>query len=65
MPRCSSSGRHPKPFTTGDIAHREALLLHLEHVHRESIGVNLAIRVGPKTIRLIVLDTVDGHQWPS
>jgi hypothetical protein len=50
---------------TGDIARREALLSHLEHVHGETIGVNLAIHVGPKAIHLIALDTFDGHQWPS
>jgi hypothetical protein len=61
----SSWGRHPKTFTTGDIARREALLSPLEHVHRETIGVNLVIRVGPKAIHLIALDTFDGHQWPS
>jgi hypothetical protein len=27
--------------------------------------VNLVIRVGPKAIHLIALDTFDGHQWPS
>ena len=48
-----------------DIARREALLSLLEHVHRETIGVNLAIPVGPKAIHLIALDTFDGHQWPS
>jgi hypothetical protein len=48
-----------------DIARREALLSPLEHVHRETIGVNLAIRVGPKAIHLIALDTFDGHQWSS
>jgi hypothetical protein len=48
-----------------DIARREALLSPLEHVHRETIGVNLAIHVGPKAIHLIALDTFDGHQWPS
>jgi hypothetical protein len=50
---------------TGDIARRKALLSHLEHVHGETIGVNLAIHVGPKAIHLIALDTFDGHQWPS
>jgi hypothetical protein len=50
---------------TGDIARREALLSPLEHVHRETIGVNLAIEVGPKAIHLIAVDTFDGHQWPS
>jgi hypothetical protein len=50
---------------TGDIARREAVLSPLEHVHRETIGVNLAIEVGPKAIHLIALDTFDGHQWPS
>jgi hypothetical protein len=48
-----------------DIARREALLSPLEHVHRETIGVNLVIHVGPKAIHLIALDTFDGHQWPS
>jgi hypothetical protein len=48
-----------------DIARREALLSPLEHVHRETIGVNLATPVGPKAIHLIALDTFDGHQWPS
>ena len=48
-----------------DIARREALLSPLEHVHRETIGVNLTIHVGPKAIHLIALDTFDGHQWPS
>jgi hypothetical protein len=48
-----------------DIARREALLSPLEHVHRKTIGVNLAIHVGPKAIHLIALDTFDGHQWPS
>jgi len=41
------------------------LLSHLEHVHGETIGVNLAIHVGPKAIHLIALDTFDGHQWSS
>jgi len=50
---------------TGDIARREALLSDLEHVHGEAIGVNLAIRVGPKAIHLIALDIFNGHQWPS
>ena len=50
---------------TGDIARREALLSHLEHAHGETIGVNLAIHVGPKAIHLIALDTFDGHQWSS
>src|ERR1700738_4009045 len=57
-----SWGRHPKPFTKGDIARREALLSPLEHVHGETIGVNLAIHVGPKAIHLIALDIFDGHQ---
>ena len=48
-----------------DVARREALLSLLEHVHRETIGVNLAIPVGPKAIHLIALDTFDGHQWTS
>ena len=42
-----------------------ALLSHLEDVYRESIGINLAIHVGPKAIHLIALDTFDGHQWTS
>jgi hypothetical protein len=50
---------------TGDIARREAQLSHLEHVHGETIGVNLASRVVPKAIHLIALDTFDGHQWSS
>jgi hypothetical protein len=41
------------------------LLSPLEHVHRETIGVNLAIEVGPKAIHLIALDTFNGHQWSS
>jgi hypothetical protein len=45
--------------------HPPPLLSPLEHVHRETIGVNLAIHVGPKAIHLIALDTFDGHQWPS
>jgi hypothetical protein len=49
----------------GDIARREAQLSHLEHVRGETIGVNLAIHVGPKAIHLIALDTFDGHQWSS
>jgi hypothetical protein len=56
---------HFRKVPTGDIPRREALLSHLEHVHRETIGVNLAIHVGPKAIHLIALDTFDGHQWPS
>jgi hypothetical protein len=55
------SQRCPK----ADIARREALLSLLEHVQRETIGVNLAIAVGPKAIHLIALDTFDGHQRPS
>jgi hypothetical protein len=55
----------PKTCTTGDIARREALLSPLEHVHRETIGVDLATHVGPKAIHLIALDTFNGHQWPS
>jgi hypothetical protein len=51
--------------TTGDIARRGALLFPLEHVHRETIGVNLTIHVGPKAIHLIALDIFDGHQCPS
>jgi hypothetical protein len=64
----SSSTSDPRlrgALPTGDIARREALLSPLEHVHRETIGVNLVIRVGPKAIHLIALDTFDGHQWPS
>jgi hypothetical protein len=48
-----------------DIARREALLSHLEHVDGEIIGINLAIHVGPKAIHLIALDTFDGHQRSS
>jgi hypothetical protein len=50
---------------TGDIARRQAPLSQLKHVRRKSIGVNLAIRVAPKAIHLIALDTFDGHQWSS
>jgi hypothetical protein len=50
---------------TSDIAQREALLSHLEHVHGKTIGVNLAIHVGPKAVHLIALDISNGHQWPS
>jgi hypothetical protein len=58
-------GRHPQTFTTGDIASRQTLLSHLQHVNGETIGVNLASHVGPKAIHLIALDTFDGHQWSS
>jgi hypothetical protein len=53
--------------TSANRRHRAAgaLLSHLEHVHGETIGVNLAIHVGPKAIHLIALDTFDGHQWSS
>jgi len=51
--------------STGYIARREGLLLHLEHLHGETIGVNLAIEVGPKAIHLIAPDILNGHQWPS
>src|ERR1700676_4550727 len=61
----SQTSFHVRKVPTGDIARREALLSPLEHVHGETIGVNLAIEVGPKAIRLITLDTFDGHQWPS
>jgi hypothetical protein len=57
--------RHVRFVPTGDIARREALLSHLEHVHRETIGVNLSIPVGPKAIHLIAFDTCNGHQWSS
>jgi hypothetical protein len=40
---------------------KASMLLHLEHVDRETIGANLAIPVGPKAIHLIVLDTSNGH----
>jgi hypothetical protein len=50
---------------TSDLAQREALLKHLEHVHGKAIGVNLAIPIGPKAIHLIALDISNGHQWPS
>jgi hypothetical protein len=50
---------------TGDIAQRQELLSQLEHVNGETIGVNLAIHVGPKAIHLIALDIFDGHQWSS
>ena len=50
---------------TGDIAPRQELLLLLEHVNRETIGVNLVIHVGPEAIHLIALDIFDGHQWTS
>jgi hypothetical protein len=53
------------PIREADITRREALLSHLEHVHGETIGVNLVIHVGPKAIHLIALDTFDGHQRPS
>jgi hypothetical protein len=49
----------------GDITRREAQLFLLEHVHGETIGVNLASRVVPKAIHLIALDAFDGHQWSS
>jgi hypothetical protein len=57
--------RQVRQVPKADIARREALLSLLKHVHRETIGVNLAIPVGPKAIHLIALDTFDGHQWPS
>jgi hypothetical protein len=47
---------------TSDLAQREALLKHLEHVHGKAIGVNLAIHVGPKAIHLIALDISNGPQ---
>jgi hypothetical protein len=50
---------------TGGIAPRQELLSPLEHVNGETIGVNLAIHVGPKAIHLIALDIFDGHQWSS
>jgi hypothetical protein len=56
---------HVSNVPTSDIAQREALLSHLEHVHGKTIGVNLAIHVGPKAIHLIALDIFDGHQWSS
>jgi hypothetical protein len=61
--RRTSSGVRKAP--TGDIARREAMLSLLEHVHGETIGIDLAIHVGPKAIHLIALDTFDRHQWPS
>ncbi len=42
-----------------------ALLFHLEHVDGETSRFKLAIPVGPNAIRLIAVDTDDGHQWPS
>jgi hypothetical protein len=50
---------------TGDIAPRQELLSHLEHVNGETVGVNLAIHVGPKALHLIALGIFDGHQWSS
>jgi hypothetical protein len=50
--------------TEADRFPREALLSHLEHVDRETIGVDLAIPVGPKAIHPIALDAFNGHQWP-
>jgi hypothetical protein len=41
------------------------MLSHLEHVHGETIGVDLATPVGPKAIHLIALDTFNGHQRSS
>jgi hypothetical protein len=58
---CRMSALHP----TSGIARREKRLLNLEHVHGETIGVNLTIEIGPKAIHLIALDTFNGHQWPS
>ena len=49
----------------GDIAPRQELLLQLEHVNGETVGVNLVIDVGPEAIHLIALDIFDGHQWSS
>jgi hypothetical protein len=41
--------------------YRAARLSHLEHVHGKTIGVNLAIHVGPKAMHLIALDISNGH----
>jgi hypothetical protein len=56
---------HVRQVPRGDIARREALLSSLEHVQGETIGVNLAVEVGPKAIHLVALDIFNGHQWPS
>jgi hypothetical protein len=61
--RRTSSGVRKAP--TGDIAWREATLSLLEHVHGETIGIDLAIHVGPKAIHLIALNAFNGHQWSS
>jgi hypothetical protein len=55
----------PPPRRVGDSAPRQELLLLLEHVNRETVGVNLVIHVGPEAIHLIALDIFDGHQWSS
>jgi hypothetical protein len=65
IPDSSRTSLRVRKVPKADIVRREALLSPLEHVHRETIGVNLAIPVGPKAIHLIALDTFDGHQWPS
>ena len=36
-----------------------------QHVDREAFSVDLAICVRPKAIRLIALDSANGHQRPS
>jgi hypothetical protein len=50
---------------TSTVKPRGKLLTHLEHIHGEAIGVNLAVHVGPKAVHPIALDTFDGHQWSS
>ena len=59
------TSREVRKVPTGDIAPRQELLLRLEHVNGETIGVNLVIHVGPEAIHLIALDIFDGHQWSS
>jgi hypothetical protein len=65
IPDSGLTASHVRKVPTGDIARREALLSSLEHVQGETIGVNLAIEVGPKAIHLVALDIFNGHQRPS
>jgi hypothetical protein len=65
IPDSGLTASRVRKVPTGDIARREALLSSLEHVQGETIGVNLAIEVGPKAIHLVALDIFNGHQRPS
>ena len=63
----AAAGPAPSPQVDGGdpTSDIESPLSHLEYVHGEAIGVNLAIHIGPKAVHPIALDTFDCHQWSS